>query len=120
MRIDHGNNSLQDDELVSEIVRRDLALTVCPLSNLALKVVEDLRAHPLKTMMDRGMKVTVNSDDPAYFGGQVNQNYIAVQRALNLSKEDICELARNSFRYSLLDLSAKEAFLEELEAYCTV
>ena len=74
-RIDHGNNSLQDEKLIQEIIRRDLALTVCPLSNTALQVVEDLKDHPLKKMMDLGLKVTINSDDPAYFGGQVNKNY---------------------------------------------
>lgn len=118
VRIDHGNNSLQDESLVQEIVKRDMALTVCPLSNLSLKVVEDLSEHPLKKMMNLGLKVTVNSDDPAYFGGQVNQNFIAIQKALDLSKEDICELARNSFRYSLLDQKMKDSYLNEVEAYC--
>ena len=118
VRIDHGNNSLQDESLVREIVKRDLALTVCPMSNLALKVVQDLREHPLKKMMSLGMKVTVNSDDPAYFGGQVNQNFMAIQRALDLSKEDLCELARNSFQYSLLDQKTKNSFLSEVENYC--
>jgi adenosine deaminase len=117
-RIDHGNNSLQDESLVREIVKRDMALTVCPLSNLSLKVVEDLSEHPLKKMMNLGLKVTVNSDDPAYFGGQVNQNFISIQKALDLSKEDICELARNSFRYSLLDQKMKDTYLREVEAYC--
>jgi adenosine deaminase len=117
-RIDHGNNSLQDESLVQEIVKRDMALTVCPLSNLSLKVVEDLSEHPLKKMMNLGLKVTVNSDDPAYFGGQVNQNFISIQKALDLSKEDICELARNSFRYSLLDQKMKDSYLKEVEAYC--
>ena len=112
VRIDHGNNSLQDEDLVKEIIRRDLALTVCPLSNLALKVVSDLREHPLKRMMDMGMKVTVNSDDPAYFGGQVNQNYISIQQALDLSEKEICELARNSFRYCLLPQRMKDSVFE--------
>ena len=119
VRIDHGNNSLQDDNLVKEIIRRDLALTVCPLSNVALKVVPDLQEHPLKRMMDMGMKVTVNSDDPAYFGGQVNQNYISIQQALDLSEKEICELARNSFRYSLLDQEKKDSYLKDVEAYCS-
>ena len=118
VRIDHGNNSLQDESLVREIVKRDLALTVCPLSNLALKVVQDLSEHPLKKMMNLGMKVTVNSDDPAYFGGQVNQNFIAIQEALDLSKDDICELAKNSFAYSLLDQKTKDSYLREVENYC--
>lgn len=120
VRIDHGNNSLQDESLVREIVKRDLALTVCPLSNKSLKVVDDLSEHPLKKMMNLGMKVTVNSDDPAYFGGQVNQNFIAIQKALDLAKEDICELAKNSFRYSLLDQKSKDSYLNEVESYCAV
>ena len=119
-RIDHGNNSMQDEKLVEEIVKRDLALTVCPLSNLALQVVKDLKKHPLKEMMDKGLKVTVNSDDPAYFGGQVNKNYVAIQEALDLRREDLVELARNSFNYALIDKDLKEKYLEELEAYAAV
>jgi adenosine deaminase len=116
-RIDHGNNSLQDEDLVKEIVKRDIALTVCPLSNTALCVVDNLKNHPLKTMMDKGLKVTVNSDDPAYFGGQVNKNYIEIQKALNLTKEDMYELAKNSFQYSLLHEDKKQFYLRELEQY---
>ena len=88
-RIDHGNNALADLDLVKELVKRDIALTVCPLSNTALQVVDDLKNHPLKKMMDLGLKVTINSDDPAYFGGQVNKNYIEIQKALDLTKKDI-------------------------------
>ncbi len=116
-RIDHGNNALQDENLVKEIIKRDLALTVCPLSNTALQVVDDLKNHPLKKMMDLGIKVTVNSDDPAYFGAQVNKNYIEIQKALNLSKFDLYQLAKNSFQYSLLDENAKQRYLNELEVY---
>ena len=116
-RIDHGNNSLQDEKLVEEIIKRDMALTVCPLSNKALQVVPDLKKHSLKKMMDLGLKVTVNSDDPAYFGGQVNQNYIEIQKALNLTKEDLYQLARNSFAYSLLDEELKRKYLDELEDF---
>ena len=116
-RIDHGNNSLQDDKLVQEIIKRDLALTVCPLSNTALKVVADLKDHPLKKMMDLGLKVTINSDDPAFFGGQVNENYIQIQKALDLSKEDLYQLAKNSFQYSFLDEQTKRKYLLELETY---
>lgn len=116
-RIDHGNNSMQDNRLVQEIVDRDLALTVCPLSNKALQVVPDLKDHPLKEMMKAGLKVTVNSDDPAYFGGQVNANYEAIQEALNLSYEDLYQLARNSFEYSLLSRSEKDKYLQELEIF---
>ena len=116
-RIDHGNNSLQDEALVQEIIKRDIALTVCPLSNTALQVVDSLQNHPLKKMMDLGLKVTVNSDDPAYFGGQVNTNFIEIQKALDLSKEDLYVLARNSFQYSLLENSRKEKLISELDTY---
>ncbi len=117
VRIDHGNNALQDDKLVQEIIKRDIAMTVCPLSNKALQVVPDLKKHPLKKMMELGLKPTVNSDDPAYFGGQVNQNYITIQEALKLSKKDLYELAKNSFEYALLDKETKASYLAELEAY---
>ncbi len=116
-RIDHGNNALQDSKLIQEIIKRDIALTVCPLSNTALQVVTDLKDHPLRKMMELGLKVTINSDDPAYFGGQVNQNYIAIQKALNLSKKDLYELAKNSFQYALLDDKTKQIFLNELKTY---
>lgn len=116
-RIDHGNNALQDEMLVKEIIKRDMALTVCPLSNRALQVVPDLKKHPLKKMMEMGLKVTVNSDDPAYFGGQINQNFIEIQKALDLSKKDIYVLAKNSFSYSLLDEHQKKRYLEELEEF---
>lgn len=116
-RIDHGNNSLQDPELVKEIIRRNMALTVCPLSNKALKVQPDLTQHPLKKMMDLGLKVTVNSDDPAYFGGQVNKNYEEIQKALQLTKADLYQIARNSFEYSLLDSETKNQYISELDHY---
>ncbi len=116
-RIDHGNNCLQDENLIKEIIKRDIALTVCPLSNTALQVVKDLKDHPLKKMMDLGLKVTINSDDPAYFGGQVNQNYIEIQKALCLSKEDLFILAKNSFNYSLLSSEKKEEYTKSLDEY---
>jgi len=116
-RIDHGNNCLQDARLINEIIKRDLALTVCPLSNLSLKVVDDLEKHPLIKMLDLGLKITMNSDDPAYFGGQLNTNFIEIQKALNLSKLDIYKLAVNSFKYSFLNDSIKKQYLNELEVY---
>ncbi|AMC10404.1 adenosine deaminase [Lutibacter profundi] len=116
-RIDHGNNSLQDDKLIAEIIKRDMALTVCPLSNTALQVVDDLKNHPLKKMIDLGLKVTINSDDPAYFGGQVNKNYSDIQKALNLTKKDLYLLAKNSFQYSFLDENSKKNYIKELDNY---
>lgn len=103
VRIDHGNNSLQDAELVNYIVKNDIALTVCPLSNLELQVVKDLKEHPIKKMLDLGIKATINSDDPAYFGGYLNENYIQLAETLNLSKEDIDTLIVNGFKYALKD-----------------
>jgi len=116
-RIDHGNNSLEDENLIADIVDRDLALTVCPLSNLSLRVVKDLKDHPLRKMIQAGLKVTINSDDPAYFGGQVNANYEAIQDALNLSKTELYELAKNSFQYSFLDDESKAKYIKELDTY---
>ena len=116
VRIDHGNNALADAGLVAELVRRRIPLTVCPLSNLKLCVVDDMTAHPLKRMLDLGLFVTVNSDDPAYFGGYVNENYVAVAQALNLGKAELVQLARNSFAASLLDSDSKSALITELDA----
>lgn len=117
VRIDHGNNCLTDENLVSEIIRRDMALTVCPLSNLELKVVADLKDHPLKTMLNKGIKATVNSDDPAYFGGYLNQNFNSIQQALDLTKEDIVVLAKNSFTYSLLEDERKNELVRLVDEY---
>lgn len=117
VRIDHGNNCLTDEKLVDEIVKRNMALTVCPLSNLELRVVADLKDHPLKTMLNKGIKATVNSDDPAYFGGYLNQNFRAIQEALELTKEEIVVLAKNSFQYSLLDENRKNELLNLLDEY---
>lgn len=116
-RIDHGNACLDDPKLVAEIIARDLALTVCPLSNLKLNGVPSLAAHPLKKMMTAGLKATVNSDDPAYFGGYVNENYFETATALDLSRAEIGQLARNSFDASFLTASEKAARIAELDAY---
>ena len=116
VRIDHGNAALQDPELVAELVRRRVPLTVCPLSNLKLCVVDDMAGHPLGKMLDLGLFATVNSDDPAYFGGYVNENYSAVGEALDLTREQLVRLARNSFEASFLDAPARAALLAELDA----
>ncbi|MHC1779404.1 MAG: adenosine deaminase [Bacteroidales bacterium] len=99
-RIDHGNRSISDPALIDEIVKRGIPLTMCPLSNQKLKVQANLADHPLKEMMDKGVIVTVNSDDPAYFGGYLNENYLAISKALNLSEAQINKLIENSFRGS--------------------
>jgi adenosine deaminase len=116
-RVDHGNNSLHDEELVEDLVRHKIPLTVCPLSNLKLKVVKNLKDHPLKKMLQKGMIATINSDDPAYFGGYINENYIAVADALSLTKENIYRLARNSFEASFLPDNQKEILIKKLDEY---
>ena len=116
-RIDHGNHSLDDDKLVERLANEKMTLTVCPLSNLKLKVVEDLHNHPLKTMLDKGLRATVNSDDPAYFGGYVNDNFLAVADALDLTKEDITTLAQNSIEASFIDDDLKKKYLNEIESF---
>jgi adenosine deaminase len=116
-RIDHGNRSLEDPALVARIAAEGLCLTVCPLSNLKLCVVDDLAAHPLKTMLDAGLVATVNSDDPSYFGGYVNANYLAVADALDLSRADLVRLARNSFTGSFLGDADKARHLAAIDAY---
>ncbi|MCW0197970.1 adenosine deaminase [Sphingopyxis sp.] len=116
-RIDHGNRSLEDDALVARLAGEGMTLTVCPLSNLKLCVVDDLAAHPLKTMLDAGLAATVNSDDPSYFGGYVNANYQAVADALDLSKADLVALARNSFTGSFLSDADKAMHLAAIDAY---
>jgi adenosine deaminase len=116
-RLDHGNRCLDDEKLVEELVRRQMALTVCPLSNLKLCVVKDLKDHSLKTMLDRGLLVTVNSDDPAYFGGGVNDNYLHTAAAIGLTKQDIYELARNSFIGSFLPDDQKQQHLINIDTY---
>lgn len=99
-RIDHGNRALEDDALVARLRDDRIPLTVCPLSNLELRVVDDLAAHPIKRMLDLGLLATVNSDDPAYFGGYINENFRRVAEAVDLSPDDIETLARNSFTAS--------------------
>ncbi|MHA1527783.1 MAG: adenosine deaminase [Alphaproteobacteria bacterium] len=101
-RIDHGNRAMEDAGLVREIARRGLTLTVCPLSNTALKVIDRMADSPVGRMLEAGLSVTVNSDDPAYFGGYVKANFEAVATALALSEDDIVQLARNSFTGSFL------------------
>ncbi len=118
-RIDHGNRALEDPALVARLAREGVPLTLCPLSNLKLKVVEDLSAHPLKEMLAQGLRVTVNSDDPAYFGGYVNENYRAVQEALGLTDEDLGRIARNSFEAAFLDECEKQALIARLDEYLT-
>ena len=112
-RIDHGVRSLEDPALVAELARRRTPLTVCPLSNLKLCVVNDLRDHPMKRLLDAGLCATVNSDDPAYFGGYMNANFVQTVQALDLSRDDVITLARNSFEASFVS-EARRAELTAL------
>jgi len=114
-RVDHGNRSLEDRALVGRLAGEGMALTVCPLSNLRLRVIDDLKHHPLRRMMDAGLVVTVNSDDPAYFGGYVNDNYRAVGGALDLTPDEIAAVVRNGFRAALMPAAARERGLAEVD-----
>lgn len=106
-RIDHGYAAIEDNELINILLEKRIPLTMCPLSNQMLKVYPDLTLHPLKLMLDAGLMVTVNSDDPAYFGGYVNENFIAIAEALKLTDQDIKKLAANSIDASFLDIESK-------------
>jgi adenosine deaminase len=115
-RIDHGVRSEEDDALIERLVREQMPLTVCPLSNIKLCVFDRLEDHNLKRLLDRGVCVTVNSDDPAYFGGYIGDNYFAVRDALNLTQSDIVQLARNSIRASWLDADVQRHWLARIAA----
>lgn len=118
-RVDHGNRALDDEALTARLVREGMTLTVCPLSNLKLCVVHDMTAHPLKRMLDLGLRATVNSDDPAYFGGYLNANYLAAASALGLSRDEIVSLARNSFTGAFLDDASKARHVAAVNAYAS-
>ncbi|CAN5194984.1 adenosine deaminase [soil metagenome] len=113
-RIDHGNRALEDAALTARLVREQMPLTVCPLSNFRLCVVPDLAAHPLRRMLRDGLMATINSDDPAYFGGYMNENLSAVA----LGRGEIVTLARNGFRAAFCDEGTKRRYLSELDDYC--
>jgi adenine deaminase len=116
-RIDHGVRCLEDDHLVEWLVADQIPLTVCPLSNVKLGVFPSLRHHSLRTMLERGLLVTVNSDDPAYFGGYIEENFQQATEALGLTREQVLRLARNSFRASFLPESDKQRYLAEIDAF---
>ena len=117
-RIDHGVRCVEDAQLVERLLVDQVPLTVCPLSNVKLGVFPTLREHNLKRMLDLGLNVTVNSDDPAYFGGYLVDNFQVVQKALDLDRNDIRQLVENSFRASFLCEAEKQRLLEELDKFC--
>ncbi|QDT22778.1 adenosine deaminase [Gimesia chilikensis] len=113
-RIDHGVRCMEDPTLVERLAAEQIPLTVCPLSNVRLCVYPDMSQHPLKRMLEAGLRVTVNSDDPPYFGGYVNENFTAVQQALDLSRQELIQLARNSFTSAFLSDAEQQKLLSEL------
>lgn len=116
-RIDHGVRAFEDESLINELKRRRIPLTVCPLSNIKLRVFKNIRQHSFKTLFDQGLCVTVNSDDPAYFGGYVVENYLALQKAFQLTRNDIAQLAINSFNAAFISLDKKEIFIDQIKQF---
>ncbi len=118
-RIDHGVRCIEDPRLVDRLIAEQVPLTVCPLSNVKLRVFRSMADHNLKRLLDRGVCVTVNSDDPAYFGGYIEENFQASQDALGLTREDVARLARNAFEASFLPPEAKQRLCAEVDAYAS-
>lgn len=116
-RVDHGVRAEEDDALMQRLARTQIPLTVCPLSNLKLRVVEDLRDHNLARLLRAGLCVTVNSDDPAYFGGYINRNFAATADALQLGREELIQLARNSFIAAFAGADQKQQWLKAIDEY---
>lgn len=117
-RLDHGNRSMEDAALVRRLADAQMTLTVCPLSNLKLCVVHEMAAHPIKAMLDAGLRATVNSDDPAYFGGYVNDNFRSLAHVPGLTRADMVTLARNSFLGSFLTPEEQAPHLAAIDAAC--
>lgn len=117
VRIDHGNRCLDDTALVERLVKEQIPLTLCPTSNVALKVIQDMKEHPVAKMLDLGILATIHSDDPAYFGGYMNENYYETAKALDLNLDQIKQLAVNAFKASWLAPSVKEKRIKQVEDY---
>ncbi len=116
-RVDHGIRSVEDEKLLDELATTKIPLTVCPLSNLKLQVVKNMKELPLRTLLQKGILASINSDDPAYFGGYLNENYLAVAEALKLTKQEIAQLAENSFKASFLDEEVKTRWIKKVDSY---
>ena len=116
-RIDHGIRCLEDAGLVEYLVREHVPLTVCPMSNVKLKVFDHMKQHNLKKMLELGLCVTVNSDDPAYFDGYIEENFLALHQALGLNIGNISKLSRNAFKASFLNPIEKKKYLNELDEF---
>lgn len=117
VRIDHGNRCLTDEALVKRLVDEKIALTLCPTSNVALKVIQKMNEHPVAKMLEKGIIATIHSDDPAYFGGYMNENYYQTAKALNLSLGQIQQLAINAFEASWMSTAEKENRIKEVKDY---
>ncbi|WP_286728253.1 adenosine deaminase [Acinetobacter sp. UBA1297] len=115
-RIDHGVRSEEDPVLMQRLIQEKMPLTVCPLSNLKLCVVDDMQQHNIHRLLQQGVKVTVNSDDPSYFGGYMNDNFFAIQKALNLSEAELKQLAINSFEAAFIDNIEKQSWIKKIQA----
>lgn len=115
-RIDHGVRSEEDPALMQRLIQEKMPLTVCPLSNLKLCVVDDMKQHNIRRLLQQGVQVTVNSDDPSYFGGYMNDNFVAIQEALDLSQDELKQLAINSFEASFISNEQKQKWIEEIKA----
>ena len=116
-RVDHGVRSIEDPALVARLADSRVALTVCPLSNIKLRVFDDMKQHTLKQLLAQGVAVTVNSDDPAYFGGYVNANYFATAEALDLNEQEVYTIIRNGFEASFVTPAERQALIDKLDAY---
>jgi len=116
-RIDHGIRCIEDPDLMARLIKEQIPLTVCPLSNIKLKAFDQMKDHNILQLLDKGLKVTVNSDDPAYFGGYLNENFFALYNALGMNKDQAVLLARNSFEASFLAPEDKQRLLNQLEIY---
>lgn len=116
-RVDHGVRCVEDERLVERLVEEQVPLTVCPLSNVRLRVFDRMEDHDLAALLRRGVRVTVNSDDPAYFGGYIAENYAAIVPALALTRDEVLELARNSFRASFLEDDERERLIASVDAF---
>jgi adenosine deaminase len=116
-RIDHGVRCVEDSGIVEYLVKKQIPLTVCPLSNIKLRIFDNIHSHNFKQMLDLGLCVTINSDDPAYFGGYIEENYRAVYAAHGLNFQDIHKIARNAFKASFLTQAEKQKYLHELDEF---
>ncbi|KHN66450.1 adenosine deaminase [Acinetobacter calcoaceticus] len=114
-RIDHGVRSEEDEQLMARLINEKMPLTVCPLSNLKLCVVKDMKDHNIRRLLQKGVNVTVNSDDPSYFGGYMNDNFFAIQQALDLSNDELKQLAVNSFEASFISDEEKQKWVAEIQ-----